>query len=71
MYQALDRELSQMAETRGPFFQTEIKAYCRNMKIVEIPIHYRVDGSNINRQTLRDSFVNLWRLFSLRARGKL
>ena len=70
-HEALRTVLERGIQSRGPFFQTEIKAYCRNMKIVEIPIHYRVDGANINRQTLNDSFSNLWRLFGLRVRGKL
>ncbi len=68
---ALREVLDRGIMSRGPFFQTEIKAYCRNMKIVEIPIHYRVDGNTVNRQTLADSFQNLWRLLQLRLRGKL
>ena len=68
---ALREVLDRGIRSRGPFFQTEIKAYCRNMKIVELPIDYRVDGHNINRHTLTDSFSNLLRLFRLRLRGQL
>ena len=70
-HEALRTVLERGIKSRGPFFQTEIKAYCRNMNIVEIPIHYRVDGTNINRRTLHDSFLNLGRLFTVRLRGKL
>lgn len=68
---ALRKVIDRGIRSRGPFFQTEIKAYCRNMKIVEIPIHYRADGHNATPQTLKDSFSNLWRLFRLRLRGQL
>lgn len=68
---ALREVLDKGIESRGPFFQTEIKTYCRNMKTAELPIHYRVDGHNINQQTLKDSFSNLFRLFRLRLRGQL
>jgi dolichol-phosphate mannosyltransferase len=68
---ALREVLDKGIKSRGPFFQTEIKAYCRHMKIVELPIHYRADGHNLSRRTLKDSFVNLWRLFRLRLRGQL
>jgi dolichol-phosphate mannosyltransferase len=68
---ALCEVLNRGIRSRGPFFQTEIKAYCRNMKIVEVPIHYRADGNNATPQNLKDSFYNLWRLFRLRLRGQL
>ena len=70
-HKALREVLDKGIRSRGPFFQTEIKAYCRNMKIVELPIQYRVDGHNVNRHTLTDSFSNLLRLFRLRLQGKL
>ena len=68
---ALREVLDKGIESRGPFFQTEIKTHCRNMKTAELPIHYRVDGHNISPETLKDSFSNLWRLFRLRRRGQL
>lgn len=64
---ALDRGI----RSHGPFFQTEIKAYCRHLKIAEVPIHYRAPSHNINRNALKDSFVNLWRLCRLRMLGQL
>jgi dolichol-phosphate mannosyltransferase len=57
--------------SRGPFFQTEIKAYCRNLRIAEVPIQYRAASHNVGNQALKDSFSNLWRLFRLRLQGQL
>lgn len=57
--------------SRGPFFQTEIKTYCRNLRITEVPIHYRAASHNVGNQAIKDSFSNLWRLFRLRLQGQL
>lgn len=58
-------------KSRGPFFQTEIRAYCHRLDIVEVPIHYRGASHKINGTALKDAFRNLWRLFRLRAQGGL
>ncbi len=58
-------------QSRGPFFQTEIKAHCRNLAFVEVPIHYRAASHHINHAALKDAFSNLWRLFRLRVSGEL
>ena len=58
-------------KSRGPFFQTEIKAYCRKLKIAEVPIQYRAASHTVGNQALKDSFSNLWRLFRLRLQGQL
>jgi dolichol-phosphate mannosyltransferase len=58
-------------KSRGPFFQTEIKAYCRNLRITEVPIQYRAASHNVGNQALKDSFGNLWRLFRLRLQRQL
>lgn len=58
-------------KSRGPFFQTEIKAYCRNFPAAEVPIYYRTPSHTLNNSTLKDAFVNLWRLFRLRIAGDL
>jgi len=57
--------------SRGPFFQTEIKAYCRHRRTIEVPIHYRSPSHNLNSSTIQDAFANLWRLFRLRVAGRL
>jgi dolichol-phosphate mannosyltransferase len=51
---------------RGPFFQTEIRAYSHQFRITEVPIHYREASHNIGSADLRDAFSNLWRLFCIR-----
>jgi dolichol-phosphate mannosyltransferase len=68
---ALEEVFRKGIRSRGPFFQTEIKAYCRNLRITEIPIQYKAASHNINNQALKDSFSNLWRLFRLRLQGQL
>ena len=57
--------------SRGPFFQTEIKTYCRNLKITEVPIHYRAASHDVGKSALKDSFSNLWRLWKLKRSGEL
>jgi dolichol-phosphate mannosyltransferase len=68
---ALQRILTRGIKSRGPFFQTEIKAYCRNLRITEVPIQYRAASHNVGNQAINDSFSNLWRLFRLRLQGQL
>ncbi|MDT4896040.1 MAG: dolichol-phosphate mannosyltransferase [Acidobacteriota bacterium] len=69
--EALLEVLKRGIRSRGPFFQTEIKAYCRHLRIAEVPIQYRAASHNIGNQALKDSFSNLWRLFRLRLQGQL
>jgi dolichol-phosphate mannosyltransferase len=69
--EALTEVLRKGIRSRGPFFQTEIKAYCRNLRIAEIPIQYRAASHNVGNQAIKDSFSNLWRLFRLRLQGQL
>jgi dolichol-phosphate mannosyltransferase len=57
--------------SRGPFFQTEMKTYCRGLNWVEVPIQYRAASHNISNMSLKDAFGNLWRLLRLRASGQL
>ncbi|HEY0384641.1 MAG TPA: glycosyltransferase [Pyrinomonadaceae bacterium] len=68
---ALEDVLKRGIKSRGPFFQTEIKTYCRNLKIVEVPIQYRAASHDVNNKALKDSFSNLWRLYRLRRQGQL
>jgi len=67
----LQTVLARGIRSRGPFFQTEIKAYCRNLPAVEVPILYRAPSHDVNNSTLKDAFINLWRLFGLRISGRL
>lgn len=69
--EALAGVLARGIQSRGPFFQTEIKCYCRNLHIAEVPIHYRAASHAIGSSALKDSFNNLWRLFRLRLQDQL
>ncbi len=68
---ALEKVLDKGIRSRGHFFQTEIKAYCRNMRIIEVPIHYRAPSQNVNVAVVIDAFSNLFRLFRKRIAGNL
>ena len=68
---ALQRVLDKGVNSRAHFFQTEIRAHCRNLRIAEVPIRYRVTSDSVNRRVVRDAFTNLWRLFRLRLAGRL
>ena len=69
--EALQEIIKRGIRSRGPFFQTEIKAYCRRLRVTEVPIQYRAASHNVGNQALKDSFSNLWRLFRLRLQGQL
>ncbi len=69
--QALRTVLEKGIRSKGHFFQTEIKTYCRNMNIVEVPIKYRAPSQNVNSGVLLDSFKNLFGLFVKRLKGQL
>lgn len=68
---ALGAVLDRGIKSRGPFFQTEIKTYCRNLRITEVPIQYRAASHDVNNKALKDSFDNLRRLYRLRRQGQL
>jgi dolichol-phosphate mannosyltransferase len=68
---ALEQVLARGIHSRGPFFQTEIKAYCKRFRSVEVPIHYAGGSHRVQPAALGESFVNLGRLFALRLRGAL
>lgn len=68
---ALREVMEKGIQSRGHFFQTEIKTYCRNMRIVEVPIHYRAPSQNVNFAVIIDAFSNLFRLFKRRLTGNL
>jgi len=68
---ALEEALRKGIRSRGHFFQTEIKVHCRNLRITEVPIHYRAASDSVNNNVLKDAFGNLWRLFHLRISNNL
>lgn len=67
----LQQLLDKGIRSRGPFFQTEIKTYCRGLRWAEVPIQYRAASHNVSNASLHDAFSNLWRLFRLRLSGQL
>jgi dolichol-phosphate mannosyltransferase len=67
----LQQVLARGVQSRGHFFQTEIKTYCRKFRVAEVPIHYRAASAGVNLKVLKDAFANLWRLFRLRLSGRL
>jgi len=68
---ALREILDKGINSKGHFFQTEIKFYCRNMKITEVPIHYRSPSPNVNCSVIIDAFSNLFKLFKKRLTEKV
>jgi hypothetical protein len=68
---ALESVLAKGISSKGPFFQTEIKIHCRDLRITEIPIQYNAGSHNVGRRALAESFANLWRLFRRRLSGDL
>ena len=68
---ALQYVLERGVQSRGHFFQTEIKAHCHAFRVAEVPIHYRAASASVNNTVLKDAFRNLWRLFRARLSGEL
>ncbi len=68
---ALQMVLDKGIRSRGHFFQTEIKAFCHKLNIIEVPITYSNPSVSVNGSVLFDSFSNLGRLFIMRLKGQL
>jgi dolichol-phosphate mannosyltransferase len=68
---ALRKVLDKGIRSRGHFFQTEIKTYCRDMRIAEVPIHYRAPSQNVTMAIIIDALKNLLRLFGKHLAGNL
>ncbi len=68
---ALELILANGIQSRAHFFQTEIKVFCRKLKIVEVPITYRAASPGLGSKAIKDAFRQLFRLFQLRLQGKL
>lgn len=68
---ALDMILTRGIRARGPFFQTEMKTYCRRLRIAEVPIQYGSASHHVGRRAITDALSNLGRLFGLRLLGRI
>ena len=63
---ALEHVLSRGVQSRGHFFQTEIKIHGQHLRVAEVPIHSRAASDGVNNNVLKDAFRNLWRLYRSR-----
>jgi len=75
-FQLFSRDALQMIvdkgiQSRGPFFQTEMKTYARRLNIAEAPIRYRAASHDVGGKHIKDALRNLWRLFGLRVAGRV
>jgi len=75
-FQLFSREVLELLLRRGirsraHFFQTEMKAYCHDFHVVEVPITYRAPSPRLRRSALTDALRQLWALFVLRLKGRL
>ena len=69
--ETLEAVLAKGISSKGPFFQTEVKAYCRNLRCAEIPIQYNAGNHNIGARAIAESLLNLGRLLRRRIAGDL
>jgi dolichol-phosphate mannosyltransferase len=69
--ETLEMVLRKGIHSRGHFFQTEIKTYCRALRFVEVPIHYRSPSPRLKAAAVGDAFRHLWRLRKLSRAGEI
>lgn len=60
---ALQMILKRGIRSHAHFFQTEIKVYCRNLKITEVPIHYEAASPRLHGSAIKEALAQLWRLY--------
>lgn len=61
----LEKILEHGIKSREHFFQTEIRVYCRNLRLTEVPIHYEAASPRLRISALKDAFTHLWRLYRM------
>jgi dolichol-phosphate mannosyltransferase len=66
---ALEMVVAKGVQSRAHFFQTEIKVHCRNLRVCEVPIHYRAPSPRLGASAVGDAFRQLWRLTRERRKG--
>jgi dolichol-phosphate mannosyltransferase len=57
--------------SRGPFFQTEMKAYCSKLNYAEVPIVYSMASHAVGASSIKESLRQLRRLYQLKRAGAL
>ncbi len=60
---ALELALEKGIRSKGPFFQTELKAHCRHLDVGEVPIEYASGSHEVGSHAVAESLKNLWALF--------
>jgi dolichol-phosphate mannosyltransferase len=66
---SLEAALARGVRSRGPFFQTELKAHCRGLRTTEIPIRYAGGEHAVGVHAVVEALANLGRLFARRVTG--
>jgi dolichol-phosphate mannosyltransferase len=64
--EVLEKILQKGIFSRGPFFQTEMKAYCDELNYAEVPITYSMASHSVGAASIRESLQQLWRLYRLK-----
>ncbi len=64
--QALEMVLAKGIESRGPFFQTEMKYHARELRYAEVPISYRGASHVVGKKAMADARFHLKRLVKQR-----
>jgi dolichol-phosphate mannosyltransferase len=67
---ALTWILQQGIRSRGPFFQTEIKAFAHQLRITEVPITYIPTNPRLMKGALQDALIQLFRLYKTLAKRR-
>lgn len=67
----LEKILEKGIYSRGPFFQTEMKAYCINTRFKEVPITYSMASHSVGVGSIKESLRQLRRLYALKKAGAL
>jgi dolichol-phosphate mannosyltransferase len=62
---ALQMVLARGIASRAHFFQTEIRYYCSNLNIAEVPITYKAASPRLSASSVSEAFRQLWRLYRL------
>ncbi len=68
---ALEMVLAKGIRSRAHFFQTEIKVFCRNLKLAEVPIVYSNPSPSLSNNALLEALRGLSYLFRQRLKGTL
>ena len=66
---ALEQVLSEGVQSKGPFFQTEMKYHARHLRYAEVPITYSGASHQIGKKAMQDAKFHLRRLFKQRLKS--